>query len=257
MADKKTVLITGAAGRIGTLLRKGLSDAYDVRGTDRLPVAGADIAVANLTDFDAILSVFKGADVVIHLAADPRHTPEIWWDTLIPDNVVATANVFEAAKRGGAGKVIFFSSMHVNGMYELDPPYSAIAQGDYAGLKPDLVPLVTHEMPVRPDGPYAASKIFGEVLGRYYAECFGISVICIRLGTVGREDRPGKDARSRVSWLSHRDLIQLIKRCIEVDSITYDIFFAASNNTWKIYDTVRARRIIGYAPEDNAETYVK
>ena len=119
-------------------------------------------------------------------------------------------------------------------------PYSAIARGDYGGLLPDDVPLVTHEMSVRPDGPYAVSKVFGESLGRYYAEEFGMTVICLRLGTVGRGDRPGDDPRSCVSWTSHRDLARTAERCIEVEDLTYDIFFAASGNTWKIYDTPRA-----------------
>ncbi|MEE8442435.1 MAG: NAD(P)-dependent oxidoreductase [Dehalococcoidia bacterium] len=252
---KKKVLITGYAGRIGTLIREALSDRYDLSGIDRVPVPGLDSTVANLTDLDAMLPAFHGQDVVIHLAAEPRHTPDIGWDLLMPDNVVATANVFEAARQKGVGRVIFFSSMHVNGLYERDHPYSAIAEGNYEGLKPEDVSLVTHEMPVRPDGPYAASKIFGEALGRYYAEEYGITVICVRLGTVGRGGRPGDDARSYVSWNSARDLASMVERCVEVEGITYDIFYAASGNTWKIYDTPRAWRVLGLEPKDNAEDY--
>jgi thioester reductase-like protein len=173
----------------------------------------------------------------------------------MPDNVVATANVFEAARQGGAQRLVFFSSMHVNGLYEFDAPYAAIAQGHYAGLVPEHVPLITHDMPVRPDGPYAVSKIFGEALGRYYAEAYGMSVLCIRLGTISRDDRPGSDPRSFVSWCSHRDLVQLVARCIEAPDVGYDIVFGASANTWKIYDTPRAWRLLGYQPQDNAETY--
>ena len=104
---------------------------------------------SNLTDFDAVLPAFDGVDTVVHLAAEPRHTPDIWWDLLLPDNVTATANVFEAARRGGASRVVFFSSMHVNGMYERDEPWRSIAEGEYNGLDPDDVPLVTHDMPLR------------------------------------------------------------------------------------------------------------
>ncbi len=257
MPDKKKVLITGAGGRIGTLLRNALGEKYTLSGTDRVAVRGFDSLTANLTDLDAILPAFKGKDTVIHLAAEPRHTPDIGWDLLMPDNVVATANVFEAARLGGASRVIFFSSMHVDGLYERDLPYSAIANGKYDGLDPDKVPLVTHEMPDRPDGPYAVSKIFGEALGRYYAEEYGMTAICIRLGTVGRDDRPGSDARSFVSWFSHRDLAMMVERCIEVEGIGYDIFFGASANTWKIYDTPRARRVLGFQPQDNAERFRK
>ena len=256
MAEQGTVVITGSGGRIGTILRQALAGRYRVRGIDRVPTPGApESLVASLTDAEAILPAFKGADAVVHLAADPRHTPDIWWDTLIPDNVVATANVYEAARRGGVRRVVFFSSMHVCGMYENDPPWSRIASGDYAGLDPHRVPLVTADMPARPDGPYAVSKIFGEALGKYYAEAYGTEVVVVRLGTVGRDDRPGRDARSFISWLSHRDLAHLTERALAAPGIKYEIVFGASDNTWKIYDTRHARTVLGYAPQDDAERF--
>ena len=122
------------------------------------------------------------------------------------------------------------------------PALVADRGGDYAASTRDRVPLVTADMPARPDGPYAVSKIFGEALGKYYAEAYGMEVVVVRLGTVGREDRPGSDARSFVSWLSHRDLAHLTERAIEAPGIKYEIVFGASDNTWKIYDTLRARR---------------
>jgi nucleoside-diphosphate-sugar epimerase len=256
LADQGTVVITGSGGRIGTILRQALADRYRVRGIDRVPTPGAPEAlVASLTDADAMVPAFEGADAVVHLAADPRHTPDIWWDTLIPDNVVATANVYEAARRGGVRRVVFFSSMHVCGMYENDPPWSRIATGNYAGLDPHHVPLVTADMPARPDGPYAVSKIFGEALGKYYADAHGMEVVVVRLGTVGRDDRPGRDARSFVSWLSHRDLAHLTERALAAPAIKYEIVFGASDNTWKIYDTRHARTVLGYAPQDDAERF--
>jgi uronate dehydrogenase len=251
-----TVVVTGSGGRIGVILRQALAGKYSVRGIDRVPTPSMPGAlVASLTDLDAILPAFKGADAVVHLAADPRHTPDIWWDTLIPDNVVATANVYEAARRGGVKRVVFFSSMHVCGMYESDPPWSRIATGDYAGLDPGAVPLVTADMPARPDGPYAVSKIFGEALGQYYAEAHRMEVVVVRLGTVGRDDRPGHDARSFISWLSHRDLAHLTERALDAPGVKYEVVFGASDNTWKIYDTLRARTVLGYAPMDNAERF--
>jgi uronate dehydrogenase len=256
VTELRTVLITGSSGRIGTILRGAFAGRYTLRGIDRVPTPGmADAVIASLTDVGAILPAFKGADAVVHLAADPRHTPEIGWDTLMPDNVVASANVYEAARRGGVKRVVFFSSMHVCGMYESDPPWSRIAAGDYAGLDPRDVPLVTADMPARPDGLYAVSKIFGEALGKYYAEAYGMEVVVVRLGTVGREDRPGSDARSFVSWLSHRDLAHLTERAIDAPDVKHEIVFGASDNTWKIYDTRHARRALGYAPRDNAERF--
>jgi len=256
LAERKTVVITGSGGRIGTILRTALAGRYTLRGVDRVPTPGMpDAVVSGLTDLGAILPAFEGADAVVHLAADPRHTPDIGWDTLMPDNVVATANVYEAARRGGARRVVFFSSMHVCGLYENDPPWSRIAGGDYAGLDPQRVPLVTPDMPPRPDGLYAVSKVFGEALGRYHAEAFGMENVVVRLGTVPPANRPASDPRSFVSWLSHRDLVHLVERAIEAPGVRHEIVFGASANTWKIYDTRDAQRALGYAPVDNAETF--
>ena len=256
MAEQKTVVITGSAGHVGTILMSALAGKYGLRGVDRIPTPGMpDATVANLTDFHAILPAFQGAEAVVHLAADPRHTPEIWWDTLLPDNIVASANVYEAARQGGAKRFVFFSSMHVNGMYEHDEPWRRVANGVYAGLDPESARLVTADMPPRPDGPYAASKIFGESLGRWYAEGHGMGVVVVRLGTVGPDDTPGNDPRSFVSWISHRDLAHLVERAIEAPNVKYEIVFGASDNTWKIYDTIQGRGALGYAPKDNAEKF--
>ncbi|MDA0769059.1 MAG: NAD(P)-dependent oxidoreductase [Chloroflexi bacterium] len=255
MAEKQKVVITGFGGRIARVLRENLGDKYEFSGIDRVPVEGLNSLTADLTNFDAILPVFQGKDVVVHLAAEPRHTTDIGWDILLPDNVVATANVFEAARRGGVKRIIFFSSMHVDGKYELDYPYSAIAEGNYEGLEPEKIPLVAHDMPDRPDGPYAVSKIFGEALARYYAEEYEMTSICIRLGTVSPANRPGSDPRSFVSWFSHRDLVTMVDRSIEVKNVTFDIFFGASGNTWKIYDTPRAWRVLGAEPQDDSESF--
>ena len=147
MPDKKKVLVTGFGGRIGKVLRDHLGDKYEFSGIDRIPLEGLDSLTADLTDLQAIAPAFEGKDVVVHLAAEPRHTPDIGWDLLMPDNVIATANVFEAAKQAGVSRIIFFSSMHVVGMYERDQPYTAIVEGDYDDLDPATVPLITHDMP--------------------------------------------------------------------------------------------------------------
>ncbi len=255
MSDRKKVVVTGFGGRIGKVMRDHLGGKYEFSGIDRVPLDGLDSLTADLTDLDAIKPAFDGKDVVVHLAAEPRHTPDIGWDLLMPDNVVATANVFEAARAGGVERIVFFSSMHVSGMYERDEPYASIADGNYDGIDPDAVQLVTHDMPDRPDGPYAVSKIFGEALGRYFVEEYGMTVICIRLGTVSPENRPGSDARSFVSWFSHRDLARMVERCIDAEGIGFDIFYGASGNKWKIYDTPRAWRELGFEAQDDAEAF--
>ena len=255
MADKKNVLLTGAGGKISTVLRKALGMHYNFTGIDRLPVCGFNSKVSDLTDLNSIIPSFERIHTVIHLAADSRHTPDIGWDILVPNNITATANVFEAAKQTKVKRMIFFSSMHVNGLYEQDHPYSSVAEGQYGELLPEQIPLITHSMSVRPDGPYAVSKIFGETLGRYYAESFGMSVICIRLGTVTADNLPARDPRSYVSWFSHHDLAAMVSRCIDATGIDYEIFFGASANKWKIYDTPRALKVLDFDMKDDSEYY--
>ena len=140
-------------------------------------------------------------------------------------------------------------------MFELDDPYVRIRQGHYAGLDPAIFPRVDHTVRIRPDGYYGVSKAYGEALGAYYAENFGMSVICLRIGTVNRHNSPQRDVRHMATWLSHRDLAQLVDRCLGVQGVRFEIFYGVSNNTWRFWDIEHARRVLGYAPQDNAETY--
>ena len=249
------IVITGIAGTIGSLIAGELSRDHEVIGLDLRPSDEFQVHLVDLADGDALPALFRGADVAIHLAAEPRHGPEIGWDVLIPRNVRPTANVFQAAHDSGVRRVVFASSMHVMGLYELDEPYLSIAGGKYGDIDPEQVPLVTADMPPRPDGRYAVTKLFGESLGRYYAEAEGMEVVCARIGTVGRDDRPGTDARSYVSWLSHRDGAAFFRACAERPGLGYEILYAGSANKWKVYDTPRAWRVLGFAPADNAEAF--
>lgn len=249
------VLITGIGGAIGTIVADDLSRDHEVSGIDIRPLEREGAHVADLTDFDAIRPLFDGVDAVIHLAAERRHGREIGWDLLMPRNVVATANVFDAAHAAGVKRVVFASSMHVMGMYEEDEPYASIAAGRYEGIDADSVSLITADMPTRPDGRYATTKVLGESLARYYAEAEGMSGVCVRLGTLSADNQPGRDPRSFVSWLSHRDAAGLFRACVDAPNLNYEIVYGASANTWRIYDTPRSWRILGFQPQDNAERF--
>ena len=250
------IVITGIAGTIGTLVARELSRDHEVVGLDLRPSDEFETHLVDLADGDALPPLLRGADAAIHLAAEPRHGPEIGWDILMPRNVVPTANVFQAAHDSGVRRVVFASSMHVTGMYELDEPYLSITDGTYGDIDPEQVPLITADMPSRPDGRYAVTKLFGESLGRYYAEAEHMEVVCARIGTVGGgHDRPGDDARSYVSWLSHRDAAAFFRASVERPALRYEILYAASGNRWKVYDTPRAWRVLGFMPTDNAEAF--
>lgn len=250
------VLVTGSSGLIGGVVIRTLGDKYAFSGLDRAQTADApDIptTVADVSNFATIRPAFDGMDAVVHLAADAgMHAP---WESVLPNNIVATYNVFEAARQAGVKRLIFASSNHAVGMFELDAPYVGIRQGNYAGLDPAAFPRVDHTVRIRPDGYYGISKAFGEAMGAYYAENFPLSVICLRIGTVNRHNSPLHDVRHMATWLSHRDLAQLVDCCLSAQGIRFEIFYGVSGNTWHFWDIAHAARLLGYTPQDNAETY--
>jgi nucleoside-diphosphate-sugar epimerase len=253
---RKNVLVTGSSGLIGGVVIRTLGDKYAFTGLDRAQPAGApDIptTVADVSNFAAIRPAFDGMDAVVHLAADvSMHAA---WESVLPNNIVATYNVFEAARQAGVKRVVFASSNHAVGMCELDQPYARIRQGNYTGLDPATLPRVDHTVRIRPDGYYGISKAFGEAVGDYYAENFGLSVICLRIGTVNRHNTPTRDVRHMATWLSHRDLAHLVDCCLTVEGVRFDIVYGVSGNTWRFWDIAHAQRVLGYTPQDNAEAY--
>ena len=249
------MLITGSSGLIGSLLINGLFEKFEVSGLDtresskaaRIPTTIADGA-----DYRAMSRAFEGVNAVVHLAANaPVETP---WPGVLKNNISATHNVYEAAREHGIKRIVFASSNHAVGNFEMDEPYSRIRVGDYKGLTPRRYRMIDHNAPIRPDSDYGVSKAFGEATGRYYHEHFGIEVACLRIGTVNQQDSPKGSVRSLATWLSHRDLIQLVTKCL-TQPIDFEIFYGVSDNTWRFWDIDHAKKTIGYAPQDNGENY--
>jgi len=255
MPRKKRVLITGAAGRIGRALSVALADNYVVSGLDVSSVTGASSStlVVDMSGPGVFDQAFEGKDVVIDLAAATSHaTP---WDVVYKNNIASTYNALEASRRAGVRRVIFASSNHVTGMYERRHPYSAIVAGRYEGLDRSAIPHITTSMPICPDSPYGISKAFGEAAGRYFSDEYGLSVICLRIGSFTGEDRP-LTIRSFATLLTPRDLAQLVTRCIEApDSVRFAVFYGVSDNAWRFWDISDAEEIVGYQPRDNAENF--
>ena len=251
MSSKRQVLITGASGLIGGVLRAAFSEQYELRGVDRRALSGFNSLVADMTDLDAIRPAFEGVDTVIDLAA---YAPQdASWQTVRDNNIPSTYNALEAARLAGARRIIFASSNHVTGMYESDHPYSAIVSGAYGGLDPTAIPYLTTDMPIRPDGPYGIGKALGEAAGRYYSDEHGLSVICLRIGTVNKQDRP-LDPRNFATLLTHADLARLVRCCIEAsEEVRFAIFYGVSNNKWRFWDIDDSRGAVGYEPQDDAE----
>lgn len=238
MARFKRLLLTGAAGEIGSVLRPALRGAADkLRWHDLRPIAGAapgeEVMDGDITLPGVAEAAMQGVDCVIHLAGIPRETggtPE----EIVNTNVVGTFRMFEAARLAGARRFIFASSNHVIGFYRADRPVGT-----------DVLP--------RPSGHYGASKVYGETLGRLYADKHGMEVACLRIGAF--RAKPG-NARELGAWISHRDMAQLVRRCVETPSFHYLVLYGVSANTRaKWGGDEAARHHIGYAPQDNAEAF--
>ena len=154
----------------------------------------------------------------MHLAAQLQDDP---WDELLRANVVGTYNVFEAARMAGVRRVVFASSGRVVQGAEFSPPIDALVEGRYDDLPPSW-PMVTHET-MRPSGTYGASKAWGEALGRHYADAHGISVLCVRIGLVSQDDK-ATGPRAASVYLSHRDVAQVLHRCIDAPAdLRFDV----------------------------------
>jgi nucleoside-diphosphate-sugar epimerase len=242
------ILITGAAGLVGTVLTHGLEGRYDVVGVDRALRRPPNVRRRDLARSRRLGAIFAGADAVIDLAGLPSPTTE--WKDVWRNNLRATLNVLDAARRAGVRRYVFASSNHVTGGYEREPPYSAIVAGDYEGLDPASIPLIGPDWPVRPDGAYALGKVLGEAAARWYSDAFGLSAVCLRIGTVNRADRP-HEPRDFATLLTHADLLRLVESALAAD-VGFGVYYGVSRNTWRFWDISNE---IGYEPQDDAERY--
>jgi nucleoside-diphosphate-sugar epimerase len=249
--ERQVVLVTGLSGLIGGALRRHLDPAvWELRSLSRRAVEGVTSHRADIGDLDAIQPAFAGVDAVVHLAAAVGQPS---FDVVLRANVIGTYNVFEAARRAGVKRVIFASSGATVSGWEREEPYRSLVAGRYEGLRE--WPMMTHDTPLRPSGLYGASKIWGEALGRQYADDHGLSVLCVRIGRVRAEDRP-REPREFAVYCSQRDVARMIERCLAAPpTVRFDIFYATSRNRWGYRDLDHARAVVGFEPLDAAEDH--
>jgi uronate dehydrogenase len=230
-----TILITGSAGLVGTMLRARLArPGRTLRLLDLAPATagpGEEVIQASVTDLDAVQRACDGAGAVIHLAG---HSVEAPWPQISDVNIGGTYVVFEAARRAGVPRVVFASSNHAVGF----TPPSAYPVPDYAFPAPDTY--------------YGVSKAAGEALGSLYHHRYGLEVICLRILTCA--ERP-PNIRALSTWLSPDDAGRLFEACLTAPSPGFRVAYGVSANTrggWVSLDEARA---LGYEPEDDAERF--
>ena len=230
----QNILVTGAAGGIGSRLRQLLKGVYPhIRWSDiQTPAdlaADEDFVAADLADMAQVEKIVAGIDGIVHLGGFSVEGP---WEIIHKSNIVGCYNLFEAAYRAGVKRVVFASSNHAVGFYPRDKTIGV-------------------NVTVRPDSRYGVSKAFGEALGALYADKHGLRVTCIRIGNFG--DVP-LDKRRLSIWLRPEDLVQLIRIGLEHRDIHFEIFYGASDNEAAWWDNSNAKRF-GYKPQGKAEDF--
>ena len=248
------VLLTGAGGRVGQAILRGIGDDYEWRLLDREPlpaakvpegVPDADRYVADITDKRAVQAAMEDVGAVIHLAGDPRKTAP--WDSVLRNNIDGTQVVMRAAVDTGVEKFAFASSNHAVGGYETEERTPDLYRPE------DGYRLDGTELP-RPGNLYGVSKAAGESLGRFHHDEHGMSVVCVRIGNLTKDHPPREYERGQAMWLSHRDCAHLFDRCLQAD-YGYEIVYGISNNDRRYYSIERAREALGYDPADNSADY--
>ena len=258
------VHITGVYGLIGNLVYRHLSaqpQRYDVYGSGRrvLSSARADadsiarlpddhFALADLADSAAVDAALEGMDAVLHIAAVPD--PQASFEDVLSSNIVGTHNVLEACRKAGVKRVVYASSVMATwGYFVHREPYKAIFE-DRAADIPDSIPLVSTTDPTYPTEPYSASKVWAEGYCRTYHDNHGLSVVCLRIGAVNKEDHVDQTWVKAV-YCSHRDINNACELALKATAESrYNICYAISDNRHRWVDLENARQQLGFVPQD-------
>jgi uronate dehydrogenase len=230
----KRVLLTGAAGRLGTALRSRLRGRVDLlRVSDIEPMEpagpGEEVVPCDLGDYAGVKALCRGVDAIVHLGAQPR---EAAWPLLIERNIAGTVNVYEGARKARVDRVLFASSITAVGFYRVNVQ-------------------LDHATPPRPDGRYGVTKAFGETLAMLYAYKHAIRGFVMRLGAF----RPKPTDSSLLPiWLSHDDLARLVMVGLTAD-YRFEIVYGLSRSSRSSVDNSNAFRL-GYQPQDDADDYI-
>ncbi len=230
----KKLVLTGAAGRLGSYLREPLSKLADefissdiAENVGRL-YPNETYVKADLTVLDEMMVLLEGADMVVHFGAIGDEAP---FETLLGPNFIGAYNVWEAAYKNKLKRVVYASSIHAVGMYP---------KNEFIGT----------DVPHRPDTFYGLAKCFAEDLGSLYWDKRGLESVHMRILSCAQVSNP----RAIGTWLSYDDLIQLVEKSITTPVTGFSIVYGVSNNDRAPVDNSNASHL-GYRPKDNAEQF--
>ena len=230
----RRLLLTGAAGGLGRVLRPRLAACCDVLRVSDIAelgdaAAGEEVRPARLQDKAEVLALLEDVDAVVHLGGISTEQP---FEAILEANVRGTYHLYEAARVRRTRRIVFASSNHVTGFYKqcetIDPT-----------------------MPVRPDGYYGLSKAFGENLAQFYFDRYGIETVSLRIGSSFTEPA---DRRMLATFLSHDDLERLVIASLSAPVVGHSVIYGMSDNALTWWDNTPARHI-GYRPRDSSEPF--
>lgn len=235
------ILITGAAGAIGGLLRTELARPDRelvlldvVSPPEPAPGEAARVITASVADLDVLLAAAEGASAIVHLA---NLIEDETWEAHARINITGTYNVLEAARRAGVQRVVYASSNHAVGFTEQPA----------AGVE------VPATLAPRPDSYYGVCKVASEALCSLYHDRHGLDTICLRIGSCRPEPN---DRRCLWSWLSYPDTVRLVEAALTAPAPGFRIVWGVSANTRRWW-SLEEGRAIGYEPRDDAEDHVE
>jgi uronate dehydrogenase len=228
------LLLTGAAGNLGKQLRGALAQWADVvRLSDVAPLgetaAHEEAVSVDLADKAAVHQLLEGVDAVVHLGGISVEAP---FEDLLEANIRGLYNLYSAAQKHGVKRIVYASSNHAVGFHP-------------------VTEVLDIDAPLRPDSLYGVTKCFGESLSRYYFDRFGLETVCLRIGSSFEQP---KNPRMLVTYLSFRDLIELVRCSLFTNRVGHAIVYGVSDNRTKWVDNTKAA-FLGFRPQDSSAEF--
>ena len=229
------LLLTGAAGNLGRVLREGLAPSAEVLRLSDIaqmaPAAGAheEVVPCDLADKAAVDALVAGCDAIVHMGGVSIERP---FEQVLEGNIKGVLHIYEGARRHGVKRVVFASSNHVIGFYPQSQTIDA-------------------KVPHRPDGYYGLSKSFGENVAQFYFERYGIESVSIRIGSSFPEPA---NRRMMSTWLSFRDLTTLVEQSLFTPDVKHTVVYGMSANRDVWWDNHAAAHL-GFVAQDSSEVF--